>query len=105
MKIRSLNVPEPLGPPRPVAGHLYLYYYTVTLLYYQTVILLYYYTIILLYYYTIILLHCYTSGVLVWAYKCDTSEKKKDQQIFISILVKLRQYRALYLNNNTTLPD
>ena len=24
-KIRSLNLPEPLGPPRPVAGHLYLY--------------------------------------------------------------------------------
>ena len=25
-KIRSLNLPEPLGPPRPFAGHLYLYY-------------------------------------------------------------------------------
>jgi hypothetical protein len=24
-KIRSLNLPEPLGPPRPVAGHLYLF--------------------------------------------------------------------------------
>ena len=23
-KIRSLNLPEPIGPPRPVAGHLYL---------------------------------------------------------------------------------
>jgi hypothetical protein len=23
-KIRSLNLSEPLGPPRPVAGHLYL---------------------------------------------------------------------------------
>ena len=24
-KIRSLNLPEPLGPPRPVEGHVYLY--------------------------------------------------------------------------------
>jgi hypothetical protein len=23
-KLRSLNLPKPLGPPRPVAGHLYL---------------------------------------------------------------------------------
>ena len=27
-KIRNLNLPEPLGPPRPVAGHLYLYLYS-----------------------------------------------------------------------------
>jgi hypothetical protein len=28
-KIRSVNLPKPLGPPRPVAGHLYLFYLTI----------------------------------------------------------------------------
>jgi hypothetical protein len=30
-KIRSLKLPDPLGPPRPVEGHLYLYWSLLTI--------------------------------------------------------------------------